>query len=109
MTEACLASRVVHTIGHSTRSAEMLVALLEAHGIQCVVDVRRWPTSRRFPLFRREALTASLGSEGIASLRSFVEDQFAARHKGETSKMHREAYESARRLQSALGTFKIET
>ena len=57
MTEACLASRVVHTIGHSTRSAEMLVALLEAHGIQCVVDVRRWPTSRRFPHFRREALT----------------------------------------------------
>ncbi len=66
MAAECLASRVVHTIGHSTRSAEMLVALLAAHAIQCVVDVRRWPTSRRFPHFGREALAASLGSEGIA-------------------------------------------
>ena len=41
-------------------------------------------------------------------LRNFVEDQFTAKHKAETSKMHREAYESARRLQSALHTFKID-
>ena len=32
----------------------------DAHAAQCVVDVRRWPASRRFPHFRREALDASL-------------------------------------------------
>jgi hypothetical protein len=41
-------------------------------------------------------------------LRSFVEDQFAARHKAETSQMHREAYDAARRLQTALKTFNID-
>jgi uncharacterized protein (DUF488 family) len=61
----CRASRVVHSIGHSTRLAEALLTLLREHEIQCVVDVRRWPTSRRFPHFRREPLEASLGAEGI--------------------------------------------
>ncbi|HZZ72604.1 MAG TPA: DUF1501 domain-containing protein [Pirellulales bacterium] len=42
------------------------------------------------------------------ALRSFLEDQYAIREQAETSKMHREAYASARRLQSALDTFKID-
>jgi hypothetical protein len=42
------------------------------------------------------------------SLRNFVEEQYASRTKTETARMHREAYESARRLQSALATFKID-
>ena len=42
------------------------------------------------------------------SLRQFVEDRYAANHRAETAKMHREAYDSARRLQSALKTFKID-
>jgi len=62
---ACRAPRVVHSIGHSTRTAEAFLALLHAHGIQCVVDVRRWPASRRFPHFAGQALEASLGAEGI--------------------------------------------
>ena len=41
-------------------------------------------------------------------LRQFVEDQYALRHQAETAKMHREAYDSARRLQSVLKTFKID-
>jgi len=65
-TEPCRASRVVHTIGHSTRTTEAFLALLEAHAIECVVDVRRWPTSQRFPHFRREALMEHLASAGIA-------------------------------------------
>ena len=41
-------------------------------------------------------------------LRSFLEDRFAAEHKAYVSRMHREAYESARRLQNAREVFKID-
>ena len=62
---SCEASGVVHTIGHSTRTIEAFVDLLKAHGIELLVDVRRWPASRRYPHFNRAALTASLGNEAI--------------------------------------------
>lgn len=41
-------------------------------------------------------------------IRAFVEDRFARDHKAETARMHREAYEAARRLQSGLAAFKID-
>jgi uncharacterized protein (DUF488 family) len=61
----CEEPRTIHTIGHSTRAMETFVGLLAAHRIELLVDVRRWPTSRRFPHFGREALTASLAGKGI--------------------------------------------
>ena len=42
-------------------------------------------------------------------LRAFVEDRFAAETKSEVAKMHREAYEAARRLQKARDAFKIDS
>lgn len=42
------------------------------------------------------------------ALRSFVEDGFVERTKSEVGKMHREAYEAARRLQKARDAFKID-
>jgi len=54
------------TIGHSTRSLEALVALLRAHGIQRVADVRRFPRSRRHPHFDAAALARDLPAAGIA-------------------------------------------
>lgn len=65
MDPACAATGTVHTVGHSTRSLEAFLALLGAHRVEVVVDVRRWPTSRRFPHFRREALETSLREAGI--------------------------------------------
>ena len=59
-------SHPVHTIGHSTRAIDAFVALLAAHAVAMVVDVRRWPASRRHPQFAREALEASLAAAGIA-------------------------------------------
>lgn len=41
-------------------------------------------------------------------LRTFVEDRFAAEHKTEPAKMHREAYEAARRLQNVQQVFKYD-
>jgi uncharacterized protein (DUF488 family) len=61
----CGGPRVVHTVGHSTRPAETFLALLGAHAVGCVVDVRRWPASRRFPHFAREPLAALLASAAI--------------------------------------------
>ncbi len=54
------------TIGHSTRSLEALVALLRAHAINTVVDVRTVPRSRRHPQFEKTALTESLPQAAIA-------------------------------------------
>lgn len=65
---SCDLSRAVHTIGHSTRAVETFIALLKAHAIELLVDVRRWPMSRRHPQFNREALIASLERDGIGYL-----------------------------------------
>ena len=56
----------VWTIGHSTRALEDLVALLQAHAIDTVVDVRTVPRSRRHPQFEKVALAESLPHAGIA-------------------------------------------
>ena len=53
------------TIGHSTRSVEELVDVLQAHGIPTLVDIRSFPMSRRLPHFNREALEESLAGAGI--------------------------------------------
>jgi uncharacterized protein (DUF488 family) len=54
------------TIGHSTRTLEELAAALEAHGIERLADVRRFPASRRHPQFDRASLAAALPARGIA-------------------------------------------
>lgn len=58
-------SRRIHTIGHSNLTAEALVALLMANAIDVVVDVRRFPRSRRHPQFNIETLPALLAGHGI--------------------------------------------
>lgn len=57
-----------YTIGHSTRTLEEFLALLAAHGIRTVVDVRRYPASRRHPHFAQAALARALGGAGIEYL-----------------------------------------
>ena len=61
----CEGNRTVHTIGHSTRSIQDFIELLKAHRIEMLVDVRRWPMSKRHPHFNREALSLSLEKSGI--------------------------------------------
>lgn len=51
---------VVLTIGHSTRSLEELLNLLQENAVDAVADVRTSPYSSRLPWFNREALTTSL-------------------------------------------------
>jgi uncharacterized protein (DUF488 family) len=54
-----------YTVGHSTRSAEDFLVLLNAHGIAQLADVRTIPRSRRHPHFSREALATQLQEHGI--------------------------------------------
>lgn len=54
----------VFTLGHSTCSLEDFLALLDEHGVGLLADVRRFPGSRRFPHFRRDALAAALAESG---------------------------------------------
>jgi uncharacterized protein (DUF488 family) len=56
----------VHTIGHGTRPAHELVDVLLGAGVRTLVDVRRFPSSRRNPQFGRAALEATLADAGIA-------------------------------------------
>jgi uncharacterized protein (DUF488 family) len=56
---------MILTVGHSNQPLERLQAMLEAHAVQLVVDVRRWPMSRRNPQFNAEALAAALDERGI--------------------------------------------
>jgi uncharacterized protein (DUF488 family) len=59
-------SHVVWTIGHSTRSSGDLIRVLTHYGIECVVDVRRFPGSRRLPQFESATLQQALATHGIA-------------------------------------------
>lgn len=55
----------IYTAGHSTRTAAELLALLGEAGVRVLVDVRRFPGSRRHPQFSRDALARSLAEAGI--------------------------------------------
>jgi len=57
--------RSIYTIGHSDRSLGELIEILKSHGVEVVVDVRRFPTSRRCPWFNKDNLRHALESSGI--------------------------------------------
>jgi uncharacterized protein (DUF488 family) len=56
---------VIHTIGHSTHTADAFLALLKAHEVRQVADIRSLPRSKRHPQFNGDALDAFLGAAGI--------------------------------------------
>ena len=56
---------VIYTVGHSTRGADAFIALLEAHAVTSLADVRTVPRSRHNPQFNGETLAASLAARGI--------------------------------------------
>lgn len=58
-------SITVWTVGHSTRSWDAFLALLQAHAIEAIADVRRFPGSRRYPWFASDAMAQRLPAAGI--------------------------------------------
>jgi uncharacterized protein (DUF488 family) len=59
----------VFTIGHSTRSMAEFVKLLQAGGVQLVVDIRTVPRSRTNPQYNLDALPDGLAQFQIGHLR----------------------------------------
>ena len=56
----------VFTIGHGTRPAEELLECLRDTGVRTLVDVRRFPASRRHPQFNGPALRETVEAVGVA-------------------------------------------
>lgn len=56
----------IYTIGHSNRTIDEFIAMLTAHDIAAVVDVRTIAKSRHNPQFGETALRRSLATAGIA-------------------------------------------
>ncbi|MGD0078876.1 MAG: DUF488 domain-containing protein [Sedimentisphaerales bacterium] len=75
------------TIGHSTRSLDEFIALLREFKIEVLVDIRRFPGSRRLPHFNRQDLEQTLPAAGIEYI--WLEDlggrRSASPRVGETS------------------------
>lgn len=58
----------VYTIGHSTHLITEFTDLLGKQSIELIVDVRSYPSSRRWPQFNQDNLKASLSIDNIAYL-----------------------------------------
>jgi uncharacterized protein (DUF488 family) len=58
----------IFTIGHSNLAFEQFVLLLKEFGICLVADIRRYPSSRKFPHFNRQILCKLLAAENIEYL-----------------------------------------
>jgi uncharacterized protein (DUF488 family) len=54
------------TVGHGTLDADAFAALVRGAGVERVVDVRRYPGSRRHPQYGRDELTQWLPAAGVA-------------------------------------------
>lgn len=54
----------IFTVGHGTRTIDELVAVVRPH-VHTIVDVRRYPGSRRNPQFNQEALEATLAEREV--------------------------------------------
>lgn len=55
----------IYTIGHSTRSLEEFLSMLHSFHIKTVADVRRFPSSRKFPQYNQDNLKLALKDAGI--------------------------------------------
>lgn len=56
----------IFTIGHGALPIDEFLERLRAHDIHVLVDVRRYPASKRHPHFSRAALAAALKNFGIS-------------------------------------------
>jgi uncharacterized protein (DUF488 family) len=60
------AKHTIYTIGHSTHSEEDFTGMLQSFAVKAVVDIRRFPGSRKYPWFNKEYLAAALQKAGIS-------------------------------------------
>ncbi|MDF2450275.1 MAG: hypothetical protein K0R26_2779 [Bacteroidota bacterium] len=75
---------LLYTIGHSTHSIEAFSEMLQSFGIQRLVDIRRFPGSKKYPHFNKENLERAL--EDINISYAHLEDLGGRRKPHEQSK-----------------------
>lgn len=56
---------MIYTLGHSRRSLEEFLGIMREYGIEVLVDIRRWPTSK-LEHFKRERLEEALKGIGTS-------------------------------------------
>ncbi len=56
---------VIWDIGHSNRNLEDFLKILKKNNIELIIDVRRFPSSKKFPHFDKENLKAELKKSEI--------------------------------------------
>lgn len=66
--KATESKKIIYTIGHSTRSINDFIILLESFHIELLADIRSLPGSKRYPHFNKEALEVSLPENNIKYL-----------------------------------------
>lgn len=59
-------SEVIYTLGTSTREIGEFFSLIEIYGIKSIVDVRRFPQSKRFPHFNKDKIKKESERLGIS-------------------------------------------
>lgn len=56
---------IVYTIGHSTLTIEKFLSELKSNKIKNLIDIRRFPGSRKYPQFNQESLKVAVEEAGI--------------------------------------------
>ncbi|MEM3383710.1 MAG: DUF488 domain-containing protein [Nitrososphaerales archaeon] len=55
----------IYTVGHSTKSFEEFITILKRYKIEILIDVRRFPTSKKYPHFNKDYLIEKLSKLSI--------------------------------------------
>ena len=79
---------MILTVGHSNRSLADFLAILQAHQIDRVLDVRRFPVSRKWPHFNAENLARSL-PEAPRSVAYFGLSELGGRRRARPDSPHK--------------------
>src|SRR4051812_18875081 len=61
-------SKIIWTIGHSTRTMDEFISMLKSFDVHCLVDIRSYPGSKRYPHFNKNNLEISLPGSNIGYL-----------------------------------------
>lgn len=80
-------NHTIYTIGHSTRDLDEFLGMLESFAVRQLVDIRRFPMSRKYPHFNIDSLRAALEARGMAY--AHLEDLGGRRKALPDSKNHR--------------------
>ena len=51
-----LEQKIIYTLGHSTRTQEEFITILQSFKIELLADIRSYPGSKRYPYFNKENL-----------------------------------------------------